>query len=100
MFRRLTRMICIILPVLVAAPSTPLMAAPGDVKTSFNAPGRYPSGLASDGKHLFIADWRDAQIFKLSSEDGTVLETFSAPTLKPHGLAYSDGKLYISEEEL
>ena len=98
MLRRLMPVICLVLPFLLAATSTPLMAAPGDVKTSFKAPGRYPSGLASDGKHLFVADWRDAQIFKLNPEDGSVLATLSAPTLKPHGLACSDGKLYISDD--
>jgi transglutaminase-like putative cysteine protease len=73
-------------------------AAPGDVKTSFEAPCKYPAGLASDGTDLFVVDWRDAKIHQISATDGKVIRTLPAPTLKPYGLAYGDGKLFVSDD--
>jgi transglutaminase-like putative cysteine protease/outer membrane protein assembly factor BamB len=76
----------------------PASAAPGDVKAALEAPCKYPSGLASDGKHLFVADWRDARIFDVDPSTGKVGRTWNAPTLKPSGLAFGDGKLFVSDD--
>ena len=35
------------------------------------SPCKYPSGLASDGTHLYLADWREARIFQMD-RDGTL----------------------------
>jgi transglutaminase-like putative cysteine protease len=75
-----------------------LRAAPGDVKSSFDLPCKYPAGLATDGTRLFVADWREARIYQLSAADGKVEKSWAAPTLKPHGLACGDGKLYVSDD--
>ena len=77
--------------------ASPLSAAPGDVKTALDAPCKYPAGLASDGKHLFLLDWREAKIYQINPADGPVVKSWDAPTLKPHGLAYGKGHLYISD---
>jgi hypothetical protein len=82
---------------LMAATSA-IHAAPGDVKTSFEAPCRYPSGLATDGQHFYIADWRDAVIYQIRSDDGGLIRSFAAPTLMPHGLTWVDGRLYVSDD--
>ncbi|MBI4720340.1 MAG: PQQ-binding-like beta-propeller repeat protein [Chitinivibrionia bacterium] len=73
-------------------------AAPGDVKASFNIPCYYPSGLASDGKNLYLADWRSAKLYALSPADGSVLRTLDAPTLKPRGLAFGRDRLFVSDD--
>ena len=88
----------LVLPAVVVVCVGPVWAAPGDVKASFEGPCKYPSGLASDGKHLFVADWREAKIFEISRADGNITRTWDAPTLKPHGLTYAQGKLYISDD--
>lgn len=75
-----------------------LSAAPGDVKHSFAAPCKYPAGMATDGKHFFIADWREALIHECAPEDGKVRRTLDAPTLRPCGLAYADGRLYVCDD--
>lgn len=77
---------------------TSARAAPGDVKTSFDAPCKYPAGLATDGTHFYVLDWRDAKIYRVSATDGTPQGSWDAPTLKPHGLTYGHGKLYISDD--
>ena len=68
------------------------------MKTSFDAPCKYPAGLASDGNRLFVADWRAAKIHEISLVDGKVGQSWDAPTLKPHGLVWAEGKLFISDD--
>ena len=75
-----------------------LAAAPGDVLETFDSPCKYPTGMATDGKTLFIADWRVAKIYHVAITDGKLLNTWDAPTLKPHGLAYGGGLLYVSDD--
>jgi transglutaminase-like putative cysteine protease len=83
---------------LVAYVAAPLRAAPGDVKTSFDAPCKYPAGLATDGTHLFVIDWRAAKIHQVAATDGQLEKSWDAPTLKPHGLTYRGGRLYVSDD--
>ncbi len=83
--------------ILVALVGT-LRAAPGDVKMSLDAPCKYPSGLACDGKHLFVADWRSAKIHQISLQDGRMIRSLDAPTLKPHGLTFAQNKLFVCDD--
>jgi sugar lactone lactonase YvrE len=73
-------------------------AGPGDVALTFESPCRYPSGIASDGDRLYVADWRDAKLFEIDPADGTVMRTFDAPTLNPHGLTFGNDRLWISDD--
>lgn len=73
-------------------------AAPGDVKTSFALPCRYPAGLALDGALLYVVDWRTAEIHVLQQAGGTIVRTLAAPTLKPHGLTFGEGLLWVSDD--
>ena len=41
-------------------------AAPGDVTATVESPCKYPSGLASDGTHLYLADWREDERNKVT----------------------------------
>ena len=88
-----------IIPLVVLVVSTgPVGADPGDVKASFDAPCKYPAGLASDGEHLFVADWRDAKVYEIRKSDGKVARSWDAPTLKPHGLTFAQGKLFVCDD--
>ena len=94
----LTRAVCMV-AVLGAAWFNPTAsAAPGDVQASFDLPCKYPAGLASDGQHLFVVDWRTAKVYALDPADGAAGRTWDAPTLKPHGLAYGGGKLFVADD--
>ena len=89
---------CFFAGIVFLAAAAGLSAAPGDVRHSFAAPCKYPAGMATDGKHLFVADWRAALIQECALEDGKVGRTLDAPTLKPCGLAYADGRLYVCDD--
>ncbi|MBN2559753.1 MAG: transglutaminase [Phycisphaerae bacterium] len=93
-----TRVLCLAWGTALLTLPGPLQAAPGDVRASFDAPCKYPSGLASDGKHLFAADWREAMICEISRSDGKTGRSWKAPTLKPGGLTYHDGRLYVCDD--
>ena len=73
-------------------------AAPGDVTATVESPCKYPSGLASDGTHLYLADWREARIFQIDPADGSVSRTWPAPSLNPHGLTFGADRLWISDD--
>ena len=90
--------ICLFAAVIILTFAAPAPAAPGDVQAEFDLPCKYPSGLASDGKHLYLLDWRVAELYQLAPNDGSVLQTWPAPTLKPAGLTCGDGVIYVSDD--
>ncbi|MCX8031204.1 MAG: hypothetical protein N3A59_06480 [Thermodesulfovibrionales bacterium] len=59
------------------------------------SPAENPNGLTFDGKNLWVADSKDAKIYKISSEDGSVLEKFNSPVDIPTGLAWDCENLWI-----
>lgn len=83
--------------VLTLAVTNVALARPGDVVQSFAAPTPWPAGLASDGTHLYVADWRNAKIHEFAPPYEKTVRTFAAPTLRPHGLAFADGRLYVAD---
>jgi transglutaminase-like putative cysteine protease/sugar lactone lactonase YvrE len=88
----------VVLAVAALWPAVEVAAAPGDVTATIASPCAYPSGLASDGTHLYVADWREAKVFRIDPADGSVLETYPAPSLNPHGLTYGADRLWVSDD--
>ncbi len=76
----------------------PAVGAPGEVSRTLDSPSKYPAGLAADGRHLYVADWREAVIHQIDPADGRLVRSFKAPTLKPAGLACADGRLFVSDD--
>ncbi|MFH1746158.1 MAG: transglutaminase domain-containing protein [Planctomycetota bacterium] len=83
---------------ILASQATTLRAAPGDVQATFDAPCRYPAGMATDGTNLYIADWREAKVYMLDPTNGTAICLWDAPALKPRGMAWGAGGLYVSDD--
>lgn len=63
----------------------------GDILQVIKTPGPCPTGLAFDGKNLWLADSFLDKIFKIDPETGKVLKTLDSPGFHPEGLAW-DGK--------
>jgi len=59
------------------------------------SPAKSPNGLTFDGKHLWVADSKASKIFKISTDDGRILEEFKSPIEKPSGLAWDCSNLWI-----
>jgi len=67
------------------------LAKVGDILKVIKTPGPCPTGLAFDGKNLWLADAFEDKIYKIDLEKGTVLKSFESPGHRPEGLAW-DGK--------
>ena len=64
---------------------------PGHIMAAFPAPCESPSDLAWDGQTLWVADWREGVLYRISPEDGAVLGQIDAPGYRPEGLAWGAG---------
>ncbi|MGB9822479.1 hypothetical protein [Thermodesulfovibrio sp.] len=54
----------------------------------------YPEDMTFDGKYLWIADSKRGKVFKITTEDGSVIEEYLSPVSYPTALAW-DGKYLI-----
>lgn len=63
----------------------------GDILKTIKTPGPCPTGLAYDGRMLWIADSYEDKIFKIEPETGNIITSFDSPGYNPEGLAW-DGK--------
>lgn len=78
--------------------AVPAMAVPpGHVMEAFAAPCANPSDLAWDGESLWVADWRDGVLYRISPEDGSTLGKMDAPGYRPDGLAWGMGHLFVCD---
>lgn len=59
------------------------------------SPANSPNGLTFDGKYLWVSDSSSATIYKISPNNGKVLEVFVSPIEKPLGLAWDCSGLWI-----
>jgi hypothetical protein len=55
----------------------------GEVIKVIKTPGPNPTGLAFDGKHLWLADNRLDKIFKIDPASGQVIKSFDSPGFHP-----------------
>ena len=70
--------------------SASVFAFTGEIEKSFDAPGKFGTGLTWDGKHLWTADYRTDKIYALDT-NGKIIKTIESPGYWPTGLAF-DGK--------
>ena len=67
------------------------LAKPGDVVKEIPSPGPCPTGMTFDGSHLWIADRKADQLYRIDPEDGAIVSHIPSPGFWPMGLAW-DGK--------
>ncbi len=71
--------------------TTSLLARVGDILQTIPSPGLRPTGLAFDGKHLWLADAHNDKIIKVDPRTGAVVASLESPGYHPEGLAW-DGR--------
>ncbi|RJP78158.1 MAG: transglutaminase [Candidatus Zixiibacteriota bacterium] len=76
-------------------------AVTGDVVRGFPAPGTCSTGMAWDGKHLWVADLKTDTIYAVDPASGTVARRIPSPTYRAVGLAWDGSHLWVvcGEEE-
>lgn len=75
------------------------LAAPGDIAFSFASPSSCPSGLAFDGTHLWMADFKTDTLYEIDPENGKVIRAMPAPSYRPYGMAWDGSHLWIVDGE-
>jgi len=79
--------------------ATVLAAVPGEVSKTFPNPSPCVSGLAFDGKNLWLADFKTDSLYALSPKNGRVVEALPAPSYRPYGLAWDGSHLWVVDRE-
>jgi len=71
-----------------------VFAHTGKVVKKFNAPGKFSTGMTFDGKHLWVADYKAANLFCVDPQDGSVVRSIPSPGYWPSGLAWDGAYLW------
>ncbi|MCB2220384.1 MAG: transglutaminase [Bacteroidetes bacterium] len=69
----------------------------GEVITSFEIPGSYPTGLTYDGTHLWLADYQTDLLYCIDPATGDVIRSIPAPAYWPEGLAWDGAFLWNAD---
>lgn len=77
--------------------SASLHATPGDVSKKLDLPIHHPTGVAWDGRHLWVADRKADMFYKVDAANGSVVDSVASPGYFPSGLAW-DGTLLWSTD--
>ena len=70
-------------------------AAPGDIAGSFLSHTHSPSGLAYDGRNLWLADSRTDSLYTIDPQTGLVVATMLAPSINTYGIACDGAYLWL-----
>ncbi len=82
--------------ILLLAPQS-VLAAPGDVVAKFPAPSHHPTGLAFDGKSLWMADRLSGLLYEIDPNRAHVIRTLPAPSHHINALACGKGFLWVMD---
>ncbi|MBM4157532.1 MAG: transglutaminase [Ignavibacteria bacterium] len=69
----------------------------GEVVKSFDTPGKFPTGLCFDGKHLWVADRETDKIYCVDTENGNIIRELESPAYWPMGLAWDGEYLWNAD---
>ncbi|MFC2132042.1 transglutaminase domain-containing protein [Bacteroidota bacterium] len=69
----------------------------GETVLSYDTPGQYPTGLAFDGKNLWLADRKTGMLYSIDPANGKVLHNIEAPGFWPQGLAWDGEALWNAD---
>jgi transglutaminase-like putative cysteine protease len=91
-------MLVIVAVLLAVLPPQANAVRVGDVVAGFPA-SRFPTGLAWDGKNLWICDRDLPYIYALDRATGARVDSVMCPAFSPLDLAWGDGFLWVSSYE-
>ena len=74
-----------------------LSAYTGEINSSFNTPGNYPTGLCFDGTNIWLADRGTDKLYCLNAETGKVIRELESPAYWPMGLAWDGEYLWNAD---
>jgi len=68
-----------------------------EVLRRLDAPGPQPEGLASDGVHLWVADFLSGRLYAVETGTGETVGDFAAPAAHPEGLTWDGTHLWCAD---
>lgn len=71
-----------------------VMAWPGEVLETFNAPGNISTGITWDGEYLWVSDRDSQKLYAINPENGEVEKTLEAPAWWPQGMTWDGEALW------
>lgn len=74
-----------------------LWAYTGEVVKEFDTPGSCSTGLAFDGKNLWLADRKADKLFYINPKNGKVLKSINSPAYWPMGLCWDGEALWNAD---
>jgi transglutaminase-like putative cysteine protease len=98
-FVKSTAVIFACMAAILAGLALSAFAATGDIERSFATPGSCPTGLAFDGKSLWLADRKTDSLYKISIKDGVVEAAIAAPGYQVEGLTWDGAYLWVLDIE-
>lgn len=78
-------------------PTSFSFATPGDVSNEIQLPFNHPTGVAWDGRRLWVADRKTDKFYEVNIKDGSISQSMESPGYFPSGLVW-DGKLLWSTD--
>jgi sugar lactone lactonase YvrE len=76
-----------------------VLAYPGKIIKSFEAPGQYITGITFDGKNLWVSDRKADKIYCINPDNGKVVNSISSPAYWPVGLAFDGQYLWNADSK-
>jgi transglutaminase-like putative cysteine protease len=76
-----------------------IMAVTGEIVNRYATPGSCPTGLAFDGKNIWLADRKSDSLYKIDRLSGNILESQPAPGYQVEGLAWEKDHLWLLDVE-
>jgi len=73
----------------------PVLIRPGYVGKTLALTLKTPTGVAWDGRHLWVGDLDSAKLYELDAATGKVLTSIDAPGYQTQGLAWDGSQLWV-----
>ncbi len=68
-----------------------------NIEKKIKAPGPFPTGIAYDGKGLWVADRKSDLLYKIDPNNGNIIKSMPSPSIMPYGLAWDGKYLWVSD---
>jgi hypothetical protein len=76
-----------------------VFAVTGEVEKSFSTPSPCPTGLAFDGKYLWMADKKTDSLYQINPENGEVVKAIPSPGYNTVSLTWDGKFLWVLDVE-
>lgn len=94
--QKINQFLAVVLLVLTIVP-TVVTAHVGEVVKAYDTPGQFPTGLAFDGKLIWLADRKAQTLFGIDPKSGNKVAEIPSPAYWPTGLAWDGENLWCAD---